>query len=309
LENIFLDEKTAHDIDSRIAKILRDIGNPEPPLRLEIVRDLLELDKAFYSSADGSVLQETVHRLKMAGKQVIKRPRLLFDVVKKLDLKALWLPDRKRILLDSELSSAKQRWGEAHEIGHSIIPWHEMIMHGDRKLTLNLSCQEQIEAEANYAAGRMLFLQGAFTDRLFGSPLSFEHVKSLGKEFGNTMTSTLWRTIESQADPVFGLVSRHPHHESSPDKDDIRYFLRSPRFAVQFSHVTGGAILARLATFCRNGRGPLGSSEVLIPDVDRTQHVFFVECFFNSYDALTLGTYRGVRTTAIAVPGIFRGTR
>jgi hypothetical protein len=42
----------------------------------------LELDKGFYSVQNGGALQETVHRLKLAGKQVIKRPSLLWDVVK-----------------------------------------------------------------------------------------------------------------------------------------------------------------------------------------------------------------------------------
>ncbi len=106
MQNVFLNGRTSSDIDKRVAKILKDLGNPDPPLRLELVRELLELDKAFYSAADSGVLEETVHRLRMAGKQVIKRPCLLLDVVRKLDLKALWVPNRKRILIDTELSTS-----------------------------------------------------------------------------------------------------------------------------------------------------------------------------------------------------------
>ena len=120
--NCFVNDRTARDIDGRVAKVLKDLGDPDPPLRLEIVRELLELDRAYYSSSDGGALEETVHRLKVAGKQVIRRPSLLLDVVKKLDLKALWVPDRSRILIDSEIPSAKQRWGEAHEIGPGADP-------------------------------------------------------------------------------------------------------------------------------------------------------------------------------------------
>lgn len=133
MQNKFLGERSARDIDKRVAKLLKDLGNPEPPLRLEVVRELLELDRAYYSSSDKGVLRETAHRLKVAGKQVIRRPVLLLDVVRKLELKALWVPGRKRILIDSELASPKQRWGEAHEIAHSIIPWHEPVMHGDKQ--------------------------------------------------------------------------------------------------------------------------------------------------------------------------------
>jgi Zn-dependent peptidase ImmA (M78 family) len=155
------------------------LADPQPPLRLELVRDILELDRAYYSSSDCGVLADTVHRLKLAGKQILLRPSILLDVVKKLELKALWVPDRKRILIDSELPKAKQRWGEAHEIGHSLLPWHEAVLHGDERRTLSLACQQQVEAEANFAAGRLLFLQEAFTERLLSSPLTFDWVKKL----------------------------------------------------------------------------------------------------------------------------------
>ena len=184
MNNSFLAERTVRDIDKRVAKILKDLDDPEPPIRLEVVREQLRLDLAYYSSSDQGVLAETVHRLMVAGKQVLLRQGLLFDAVKKWDLKALWIPDRKRILIDRELPSAKQRWGEAHEIGHSILPWHDTAMHGDKKHTLSLACEQQIEAQANFAAGRLLFLQDRFVDRLRDSALSFDAIKSLGKSLG-----------------------------------------------------------------------------------------------------------------------------
>lgn len=306
MQNVFLDQRTIRDIDSRVAKILRDIGDPEPPLRLEIVRDLLELDRAYYSSQNDGMLRETVHRMKLAGKQVLRRPSLLLHVVKKLDLKALWVPDRKRILIDSDLPSAKQRWGEAHEIGHSVIPWHEVIMHGDVQRTLSFACEERIEAEANYAAGRLLFLQEAFTERLLSEPVSFERVKALGRGFGNTMTSTLWRTVESLSPPCFGLIGRHPRHDSVAGEPDVRYFIRSRLFAEQFANVTGEAIYRHLQSFCFGSRGPIGSSEVLLNDVDGSGHVFFVESFYNHHDALTLGLYRGVKARTVSMPANVR---
>jgi hypothetical protein len=44
--------KEQSDIDELVAKVLRDLGNPEPPLRLAVVRDLLTLDLKYYSSTD-----------------------------------------------------------------------------------------------------------------------------------------------------------------------------------------------------------------------------------------------------------------
>lgn len=296
MQNSFLTERTERDIDKRVSKILKDLGDPDPPLRLEVVRELLRLDLAYYSSSDQRLLAETVHRLLVAGKQVIRRPGLLWDAVRKLELKALWIPDRKRILIDKELPPKKQRWGEAHEIGHSILPWHEAAMHGDMKQTLSPTCEHQIEAEANFTAGRLLFLQDLFTDRLRSSPLNIDWIKSLSGVFGNTITSTLWRAVEAADSPVFGLVSQHPRQAIG--EEPIRYFIRSRTFVGQFSGVTPNQVFGSLQTFCRNGRGPLGQNQVVLYDSNGDQHVFLVECFFNGYEALTLGIYQRVRVLA-----------
>ncbi|MFC1759425.1 hypothetical protein ACFL2H_11775 [Planctomycetota bacterium] len=99
MDNVFLNERSEKDIDVRVEKVLKDLGIIEPPLDLDLVRELLQLDKAFYSSSDNSAVMETVHRLRVAGKQVLKRLGLLWDAIRKLDVRALYVPDRKRILI------------------------------------------------------------------------------------------------------------------------------------------------------------------------------------------------------------------
>lgn len=49
MKSKFLDEETAADIDGQVAKIICGLGNPEPPLDLAQVRELLKLDRAYYS--------------------------------------------------------------------------------------------------------------------------------------------------------------------------------------------------------------------------------------------------------------------
>ena len=44
MRNVLLRKMTAEDIDGQIEKILRGLGNPEPPLRIELVRELQRLD-------------------------------------------------------------------------------------------------------------------------------------------------------------------------------------------------------------------------------------------------------------------------
>lgn len=167
MRNIYLSDRTAADIDARVARVLKGLGNPRPPLRLELVRDLLRLDRRYFSSGDPSAAQEFVHKLTMAGKQLALRPTLIWDVIKKWDLRALYLHDRKRILLDSNLPEIKQRWGEAHEIGHSLMDWHEVFALGDDQHSLSPSCHAQLEAEANFAAA-VAFSSGSISGRVAG---------------------------------------------------------------------------------------------------------------------------------------------
>ena len=137
MKNILVDEYEVQDIEEQVSKILRGLGNPEPPLSLDDVRELLRLDRRFYSGSDQSAVREVVSRMMVAGKQIVKRPTILFDAIQKAKLSALWLPDKKRILIDESLPKLKHRWHEAHEIGHSVIPWHENLLLGDNEFSLN----------------------------------------------------------------------------------------------------------------------------------------------------------------------------
>ena len=292
MHNVFLNERSVADIDARVAKVLKDLDVVEPPLHLELVRDALELDRAYYSSADTTAVQETIHRLRVAGKQVIQRPCLLWEAIQKLDVRALYVPDRKRILIDSELPPTKQRWGEGHEIGHSLLPWHEAVMHGDLKQTLSLVCQQEIEAEANYAAGRLLFLQDLFREMLVANEITFKEVKGLAKAFGNSMTSTLWRTIESLDVPACGMVTQHPNRKLQSDKPVIRYFVRSQQFADKFGTIAAPVLYAEVQNYCYGQRGPIGNDDVVLEDENGIRHVFRFESFFNGHEALTLGIHQ-----------------
>lgn len=206
MKNIYLRDRTAQDINEFVAKVLRDLGNPAPPLHLDHVRELLRLDRQYYSSTEDGALREVAHRMTIAGKQVLARPALLVDAIKKFDLRALFIPDGKRILIDRELPEPKQRWSEAHEVGHSLVPWHTDTMLGDNKKTLTPACHEQIENEANFAAGQLLFLQQAFVRDARDTEVGIDAVRALKKRYGNTITTTLWRYVEQSEQPMIGGI-------------------------------------------------------------------------------------------------------
>ncbi len=304
MKNVHLRDRTAHDINDLVAKVLRDLGHPEPPLNLDMVRELLRLDRQYYSSTEDGALREVAHRLTVAGRQVLARPTLLFDAIKKFDLRSLFLPDGKRILIDSNLPDAKQRWSEGHEIGHSIVPWHLDTMLGDNKRTLTPACHEQIENEANFAAGQLLFFQQAFVREARDLAPSIEAINTLKRRYGNTITTTLWRFVEQSDEPMVGGISSHPHRPD-PEFDPqtpFRYLIGSQTFQQRFANVQEVELFQQVRSYCANRRGgPLGANDLLLSDSSGNHHIFHFETFFNHYEALTLGIYKTARARTVTV--------
>src|SRR3546814_5375772 len=106
-----------------------------------------------------------------------------------MDLRALYIPDQKRILIDKSQPELKHRWNEAHEIGHSLIPWHAGAMLGDNDHTLIPACHIKLEAEANFAEARLLFLRERFGNDAVDPAPCFESLRPSPKGF-DTQNST-----------------------------------------------------------------------------------------------------------------------
>jgi hypothetical protein len=296
VKNIDLGARTVADIDGQVAKLLRGLGNPKPPIDLRLARELLKLDRGYYSTTDDGLLRETFSRMKMGGRQILQRPTLLRDAVRSLSLKALYLPDQKRILLDKDLPVLKHRWNEAHEIGHDLIPWHADMMLGDTEQTLTPSCHEIIEAEANYAAGQILFLASRFVAEATASEPSLEFIKALSKSYGNTLTSTLWRFVEEGhgGRPMIALVSGHPHPSKRKAGFDAanpcRYCVESPLFRKRFAGMTEAQLFAIVVGYAGAQRGgTLGQDDIVLLDSNGDAQIFRFETFFNGHEALTFG--------------------
>jgi hypothetical protein len=302
---------TARAIEAQIDKVLRGLGNPEPPLILEEVRELQRLDRFYYTTEETGTLREFVSRLRVGARQVIERPMLLLDAVKAMKLKAFYVPDRKRILMDGSVPILKHRWIEAHEITHDLLEWHHEMMLGDTVHELTPACHVMLEGEANYGAGQLLFLRNRFVEEARASAVDFDTIKKLKTRFGNTMTTTLWRYVESVFPdrPMFGVVSMHPHPDfRSKDfnpLDPCRYYIRSAAFAEKFPHVSEIEIFAILAAYCAPRRGgPLGADEFTLTDANGDVQLFVAETFFNRHEALTLGVHSRAIPKAVAVRAI-----
>jgi len=86
-------------------------------------------------------------------------------------------------------------------------------MLGDSEKELTLSCHAQLEAEANYAAGQILFMAGRFVEEAGSSAPTLSVVRELNGRCGSSITSTLWRYVEQVRPdlPMVGLATGHPH--------------------------------------------------------------------------------------------------
>lgn len=247
-------------------------------------------------------MREFVSKMKIAGKQLIMRPRLIVDVVRKLHLKALWLPDRQRILIDSDLPKLKWRWNEAHEVVHSVIEWHKDYLHGDNERTLKPLCHAHIEAEANYGAGRLLFMQQQFDDFVRSTKPSWGLVTAANKKFRNTLTSTLWRVAEAQENPALAVISQHPHYTdgSFESLNPCKYFIRSRAFEERFASLSEVEVFEILRNHCSwRKTGPIAAAEVIITDDRGDEHLFLLEAFCHKYDMLSLFSYLRPSSTVI----------
>lgn len=289
-------ESEKRDIGGHVLRILRDLGNPEPPLNLRDVRALLSLDLQYYSSTDPGLIAELTHRFTLLARKTI--PGLgkhLVSALAKSKLCAFWVPDSSQILLDQDVHEAKHRWIEAHEITHSVTPWHRGFLLGDHKQTLDPTCHATIEAEANYGAGRLLFLGDRFGNDARDMELNFGSVKKLADRYENSIVSTFWRMVEERNpnQAVFGMISVHPHHGDvgvHDGPDPWRYFVRSTSFRTQFASIRPSDVfdlVTRHAT--RRRTGPILLAEDVLVDVGGTAFDYRLEAFSTKHALLTLG--------------------
>jgi hypothetical protein len=169
-------------------------------------------------------------------------------------------------------------------------------MFGDSDHTLLPNCHDGVEAEANHAAGRLLFLAGRFTAEATDYSPSLDAVRELKPRFGNTYTTTFWRCVEAWGvkTPTVGLITQHPHSAKrtisfDPEKP-CRHFIQSGSFAAQYSRMSEKTIFEIVAGYATSARGgSLGETICNLTNDNGEQKQFHFETFNFHFDVLTLG--------------------
>ncbi len=300
------------DINGHIERLLNDLGDPEPPLKLESVRELLQLDLTYYSKENLNILDEMVHRAKMAGKRITSTAKNMQDLINQHGLKGILMLKEgdKKIFIDSDVAELKRRFIIAHEILHDLLPWHRSLLIGDNEMTLNPTFYNTMEAEANYGGRKLMFLGDQFQSEALDCEFNWDTIDELKKRYGNTFTTTLWHIVceRDPNQPAFGLISKHPYYPNTCIKagtENVAYFPRSKKLIEQFPNLTHDEAFAAVKKHAtRSKKGPVGEGESLFYDVNGQPHVFEMFSFCNTYDLLSYGVYKMPHNKLIGMGGL-----
>ena len=288
------------DINSHVDRLLRDLGRPDPPLKLDQVRTLQKLDLTYYSKSDLNLLDEMAHRARMAGNTILSSAKRMAEVVDQFGLRGLLMlkENEKKIFIDDEVVELKRRFIIAHEVTHDLLPWHRSLLLGDNETTLSPSCHQIMEAEANYGGRRLIFMGGQFQKEAKDCTLNWKSIEILKKRYGNTLTTTLWHMVceREPTHPVFGIISRHPFNTTignRGDGEDVAYFIRSNGFRASFANVKQDDAFKAMRSYASTKtRGPIGEDVCIFLNLNGEPCDFEMFTFSNGYDLLTYGVFK-----------------
>jgi len=295
-----LDANTSKEIEKVTWGLLREAGITSPPVKVPAIIEQLDLYREFYDLQNPTFLERTKHKIIVDGRKLI-------DIVSRIKLVAVLFFDEDRIVLDTGLPTIKHDWATCHEVGHSVLPWHKAYFRGDTAQTLDPAWQEQLEAEANYAASELMFCGPVFDQEARDVTPNWEGFAKLAQRYGKSMTATLRRLVTHSPDQVMAMTVSTPFWKEKPADQPKRWrhFAMSPRFRADFANVTPEALLAHVDAHSeqRSG-GPVAEFAFSLDDDDGESHEFYAKSFYNRYYILTLFVEMRKRSARkIIVPG------
>jgi hypothetical protein len=283
------DEATCQEIDKAINRTLKDAGLKEPPFLIEDILECLDVDREFYDLEDVTLLRRFWHKVKIKGQKLV-------NIVRKIDLHAIWLPDRDQILVDTSLPEPKKEWASFHDCVHTILEWHRPYFLGDTAQTLDPDFQEMLEGEANYGSSCLMFGGKLFTKEALDTTPEWKSIGLIKKRYKKSWVTTARRYVQFSHDLPMALVISTPWWKDIPDdqEDRCRHFIPSKKFLMNFPCVNPSMILPEIDenSFERRG-GPVGEFGLCLPDVNTEMHEFYAESFFNQHYIITFLVYRG----------------
>jgi Zn-dependent peptidase ImmA (M78 family) len=246
-----MDQATRAEIERIAAATLRDADLKEPPLSVERLLEHVQLHRDYFDLSNPSFLERAKHRLLVSGRKLV-------EVLNKVRLQAVLLFDESRVCIDQELPRIKHPWASCHEIGHRALPWHKPFFFADTAQTLDPTYQADLEDEANFAAGRLLFLGDTFSQEACDVSPTILAIKALAQRYRASLTATLRRYVEQGPDVAMAMLVSTAAWNEVPDDQQrrSRHFVPSPRFALLFPEMSAEGLrvaVDRHASYRRGG--------------------------------------------------------
>jgi transcriptional regulator with XRE-family HTH domain len=207
---------------------------------------------------------------------------------------------------------------QAHEIAHSLLPWHEATFRLDDERQLFFGTRDELELEANYAAAHMIFQGRRYHERALQNEVSIATPIDLARHYRASLHASIRFYVEGHPDPVAVLVAgRRTQHDgtlpiwTSFESESFRE--RFGRFADQLPGATLPVTdtdlpLGRIAATVRDTAGVVTDTTMLI-DRNSDAKRFTAEGFFNQYSVfIFVSPYRraklGRRTRVITADDV-----
>jgi hypothetical protein len=285
--SIHIEAAAEADINALCDELLLATRNISPPLHANRMLERLEVSHRELDLSNPDLLADLAARASQPAPSIV-------NILGRLRIEALWLPDIQTILTDTNLPSVKKRWALLHDMAHRVIPWHREYFLGDTASTLDPMCSATLEAEANYGASVLLFGGSHFSYKVRQLKPSWESLKNISKYYGSSLTAALLRFVSAGPDiPMLGMVTQPWWNRASPTETRV---LKHTAFSPRWMSLVGPVDLAPIerqvrASLKRRRRGPLGSLEMTIEGNDGHAHVVHVESFFTSYNVLSMVTH------------------
>lgn len=192
---------------------------------------------------------------------------------------------RKRVTyVDENTSQPRILFAKGHELGHQVLPWHELNpgYFDDDKILMG-NAEEIFDAEANFFSAEVIFQGDNFTPMVRDYTVGFDTIFHLAERHGASYHATAWRYIEEQ-DEAVALIPYWPcPNRFNPEIFHLGKIVASPKFQHKFSSIDIPQELTQGQPWIAAYDSDLVQNDMISLDCDAGAFRFEWEAWWNSY--------------------------
>ena len=151
-----------------------------------------------------------------------------------MKIQAMLDANARTVAFKRDLPEKKKDWGSLHEVAHEFIPWQRELLYCCPLLSLPVSLQEELEAEADIFAAEAFFFGSRFHKEAYSGDFSLSTAVELAdKVYRTSFHATFTHYVEESPLPRCLLVWK-PKRRSGPPglpvELELHYYVKSKRF-------------------------------------------------------------------------------